>query len=99
MAERVVSVDDAIAFLNELIELDHHAISCLVTTHCICNKHLAEHPTTQVKKISDGHTVGMLGILNGLFGTDERGIGYITCVYDENNKLIEAIRTDRSSYP
>lgn len=92
MIRPTVSVEDAIQFLNELLELDRPAIAALIANHVPCNKDLAEHPTVQVRAQHDGYLIGMLGILNGLFGTDENLFGPIVAVFDDNgrkyNKLV-----------
>lgn len=66
-----VSVDDVLAVLNEALELDPLAVTNLVEARLPCNDALSEHPTIQCGP-SGGTTkhwqVGLLGILNGLFG-------------------------------
>lgn len=82
-----VSCEEAVGFLNELIRLDQGAIEKLVDSRVICNKAMADHPTVQVMQIEDKPVVGILGILNGLFGKDENGVGYIRAVYNDLNQL------------
>jgi len=73
------SIDDTIAFLNELLAIDEPAISALVKTRAPCGTGLADHASVQVgfqpgTTKSDGlWEVGLLGVLNGLFGTIEGG--------------------------
>ena len=83
-----VSVDDAVAYLNELIELDRPALAALIANRVPCNLALAEHPSCQVGSQHGGFHVGMIGILNGMFGVgamDERGWGPITWVFEDGN--------------
>lgn len=97
-----------IALLNEILEKDRSAIEGLVNTRVPCNKELADHPTVQV-----GHhfpttteppatTVGLLGILNGIFGTyddgPQKGYGPITAVVDDEDltRIIRFELTDPS---
>jgi hypothetical protein len=83
-----VTLDRAVELLNEALKLDHDTIEALVEYRVGCNKDLAEHPTIQVgldatKK--SGFIVGMLGILNGLFGASSQG-GGIRAIYDDKAK-------------
>lgn len=67
LAERIVKL------LNELTELDPHAMGRLVETRLECNKDLAHHHTVQVRFQDGSYKVGLLGILNGLVGVVEEG--------------------------
>jgi hypothetical protein len=80
-----VSLQDAIAYLNDLIELDAAAIVALINQRVPCNRQLAEHETCQVYKTDDGYVVGLLGILNGLFGIRSDGYGHITAVLGDKS--------------
>lgn len=73
-----ITVDNAIKLLNEFYKIDPNAMDALVKARVPCNDDLANHPTVQVGvKPDGGYQVGILGILNGLFGTDDRDIGFI----------------------
>jgi hypothetical protein len=93
-------VDEVVAYLNELVSLDRDAMEHLIETRVRCNDKIVEHPTVQVMKGEDGNmTVGLLGILNGLVGTqpDESskpGWGFIAASYDDG-KLVKFVRIDR----
>lgn len=84
-AEISVTVDDAVAYLNELIELDRPAMAALIANRVPCNRALANHPTVQVGQRHGGFSVGMLGVLNGLFGVDEDDWDFITFVFEGGN--------------
>lgn len=86
-----VTLDEVIDYLNELIQTDCPAIAALVANRVPCNQEMADHPTVQVMQQHGGFHVGMLGILNGLFGTFEDGWGPITFVFDKGN-LVRVIR-------
>ncbi|MFA5572280.1 MAG: hypothetical protein WDA42_04170 [Candidatus Bathyarchaeia archaeon] len=59
--------------LNTLLTLDPTATRNLVEQRIPCNDALANHPTVQVM-VEDGKTsVGLLGVLNGLCGSDAIG--------------------------
>jgi len=90
MIKDTVSVDEIIDFLNELLVLDRDAIQELTVTHVPCNEYLATHATVQVQicvNENNKYWVGMLGILNGLFGIRDDGYGQIVAVFD-NGSLI-----------
>lgn len=74
-----------VAYLNELIKLDRVAIAALVENRVPCSQSLTDHPTVQVVEQHGGHSVGLLGILNGLCGVDEFGIGPIRVVFSLPN--------------
>ena len=80
-----VSVDDAIAYLNELIELDRSTIAALIANRIPCNRALADHQTAQCGERYGGFTIGMIGVLNGLFGVDDDGWGFIAFVFEDGN--------------
>ena len=100
MIKDSVSLDEVIDFLNELLEVDCLAIQGLIENRQSCNEAMADHPTVQVHAYcacgeEDGcskcgeFSVGLLGILNGIFGKDEDGWGDIAAVYDENSVLVK----------
>jgi len=97
----MVTVDDAIKLLNELLELDRPAVAALIANRVPCNEALADHETVQCSAQHNGFHVGMLGVLNGLFGTLPNGWGKITAVFEDSDdpaeygrKLIRFHRTD-----
>lgn len=76
------SLERALQVLNELVQADPVAAKALVETRVPCNGALLTHPTIQVVgNTSDGFRVGMLGILNGIFGIED-GWGPIAAVFD-----------------
>lgn len=84
-----VSINEVIQFLNELLLIDSEAINKLLTIRVSCNKNLADHETVQVFKAplkvkpacaDEPKTipvVGILGILNGMFGINSDKFGPI----------------------
>lgn len=84
-----IGLQETVDFLNELLKIDPIAITALFNIRIGCNKVLADHETVQVLVSGKNYyQVGMIGILNGLFGIDEYGWGHITINYD-NGKIIE----------
>lgn len=72
MAEHMVSV------LNEALEIDHDAMWRLfVGYRAKCNEEFANHSTIQCKKETSCYSVSCLGLLNGLLGIKQDGMGYI----------------------
>jgi len=77
-----LSVAQAIAVLNEMVRDDPLAARDLVETRVPCNATLARHGSIQVQGVKqpDGSlktSVGLLGVLNGIFGADDKGWGPI----------------------
>ncbi len=83
-----VSIDEVIDLLNEALAADPAWMSALIATRIPCTAALAEHPSIQVASNGEfglpegAYVAGVLGLLNGLFGTDERGWGPICAVVD-----------------
>lgn len=98
-----LSVAKAIETLNELLKLDPNAVEALFKYRVPCNKDLTNHPTVQVKCYDPDKIdkVGLLGLLNGLFGTfDEgpkKGWGPIAAVLESaEGPVLSFRRTDNS---
>ena len=85
-------IDNAISVLNEALKLDREAVSNLLTYRVKCNAQLANHNTIQVGIVDETCMVGMMGLINGLFGIDEDGFGFISYEH-ENGKVICFKRT------
>jgi hypothetical protein len=81
MIRENVTADDAINLLNELLRIDKKAVEKVVFSRVECNEKVANHKSVQVGINEDdgGYEIGLLGILNGIFGVDSCGYGVI-CV-------------------
>lgn len=79
MIKEFITPDEAIELLNSAIKADKEAINNLVNSRVACNLELAEHPTIQVGCDIEECEVGLLGILNGLFGIADDGWGVYCC--------------------
>jgi hypothetical protein len=81
-----VNARHAVAVLNRALEADPDAINELFTAdrRPSCNEALANDPTIQVMKDPNytGWSIGVLGLLNGIFGIREDGNGYICAIYN-----------------
>lgn len=80
-----VTVEQAVKILNDALARDGQAINALLEHRVPCNASLAEHPTIQVGYRTDQITteVGLLGIINGLFGVDDEQWDFIAAEIDE----------------
>lgn len=85
-----VTVKETVDLLNELLGLDHDAIHALINCRVPCNNNIAEHKTVQVSQYPEDKSpkVGLLGILNGLFGIREDGMGAICMELNDSEKIL-----------
>jgi len=93
-----VHPQDAVDLLNEMYALDGAATAALIENRVPCNEALLEHPTIQVGATNRyGHgLVGLLGVLNGLFGVHNTR-GCIIAMYDEHTGELLGFTTDRKA--
>lgn len=87
-----ITADHAVDILNELLALDPVALTALVERRWACNEALADHPTCQVVKNPQGLSVGLLGVLNALFGADDEGRGQLCIVNDADGSITKFAR-------
>ena len=88
-----ITVSQVVELLNQALRMDEIAITSLVRTRVSCNKALAQHQTIQVGLQPgcdpDGddqfheYEVGLLGLINGFFGIDEKQWGAIAAEMDK----------------
>jgi hypothetical protein len=95
MINETVSIDDVIKFLNDLLKLDYDLMYEFVMNRKKCNDKVAGHETIQVQLNAgdENLTVGLIGLLNGIFGKDEEGWGPIACVIEDDGKISGFERT------
>ena len=55
-----------VSLLNEILEMDRAAISCLFLNRVPANEILASHPLVNIWDRSGMNAVGILGVLNGI---------------------------------
>lgn len=85
MVKESIRIEEVVSLLNDLLAMDPHTISAIVSLRLSCNEHIANHLTVQVGRLGGSHfVVGVLGILNGLFGVDKYGWGHISADYVGN---------------
>lgn len=89
------AVNEAIAVLNRIHAADPTVLPALMSYRVRCNEAVADDPSVQVKVVpadqlgkEDGYfEVGLLGIINGIFGVDARSVGFIGAYYDDDHNL------------
>lgn len=85
------AVRRAIEVLNRVHTADPTVLPALIGHRVPCNLAVADDPTVQVGKIDgtdDQWEVGLLGIINGLFGVQgEKAVGFIAANYDDDHDL------------
>ena len=89
MLKQSITPSDVCELLNELLKLDYDCASGLVSCRQQCNKSVADHPSIQVQQDKDDKfpTVGVVGVLNGMFGIRDDGMGAI-CFEIDDGKIL-----------
>lgn len=98
----VTDAREAVAVLNRIHESDPTVLPALIGYRVPCNYRLMRDPTVQVgprRDLTPGglfpgrvYEVGLLGIINGLFGVHgESSTGYIGAQYDGDHRLVEFV--------
>ena len=83
----VATLTRALRVLNELLAADPVATAALVNYRVPVNAEVGKHPTIQVGYDNDSrsYTVGLIGILNGIFGcVPGTNAGRIVCLSDRD---------------
>ena len=95
-----VTVDEALAVLNRALANDPDCLNALMVLEVECNDAMGDDPTIQVGPSFVGDeplVLRFLGLLNGIFGVDERGIGHLAMCWDDDPKrLARFMRTHRA---
>jgi len=87
-----ITLDEFIKELTAIAEVDPVAMGKLALSRVPCNKQLADHPSVQVHSGAGDsvYSVGMLGIINGIFGMYDDGPkknwGAVASVIDTEDK-------------
>lgn len=76
----------AVSVLNEALALDPAAVTALVGTRVACNAQLRDHPSIQVWVTPQGNLVGLLGIINGIVGSERDG--FIFADFDAHERIV-----------
>jgi calcineurin-like phosphoesterase len=87
-----ISAQFVVDFLNELVRLDKYALTDLMTERVRVSKQFTTHPTVPTKDDQvDGPEIGMLGVINGMFGL-EGETQAIEVVIDKHTDVIIEFR-------
>ena len=95
MINQALGPTTAVAILNELVTCDPVAMHALVEQRVPCNQALENHPTAQVGEHEGQVRIGLLGVLNALFGALDAkagkfaGWGIIAAEYDDDGTLVK----------
>jgi len=75
--------------LNEMLKLDYKCTEKLIEHRVPCNEKIADHATIQVQQFKTDKfpKVGLMGVINGLFGIRKDGMGAI-CYEIDFGKII-----------
>ena len=92
------AINQAIDVLNRAVEADAVAMEKLCSSRTPCNQALADDPTIQVGTWEGETTVGMIGVLNGLFGINEHGWGAIGAIFESDGSLSGFKRTSPADW-
>jgi hypothetical protein len=89
MLKQSVTPQDVCDLLNELLKLDYDCAHGLISYHQQRNEEVAAHQSIQVQQYKDDKfpKVGIVGILNGIFGIRDDGMGAI-CFEIDDGKIL-----------
>ena len=98
--KKSITVDEAIDYLNNLLQTDEKAIKLLCLDRVECNNELAEHSRCFVELKNNKNSVGLLGVINGMFASDKDSCGQIaleTLEVDDEEVAIRFIKIQREN--
>jgi len=89
MLKQTITANDVCDLLNKMLKLDYDCTHAIVSYRQKCNDLIAKHETIQVQQYEEDEfpKVGIIGILNGMFGIREDGMGAI-CYEIENDRIL-----------
>ena len=96
MINETISIDNVIEYLNSVLDADPLALRALLCAFVPCNDRLAKHPTAIVSaEWIEGPTIGLMGLINGMFGISEDNYAAICYKIDtDTNGIIGFSRMD-----
>lgn len=86
MIKESVTIDEMVTFLNEFLSLDPQATSEFLNRRILVNDLVVNHPTIQCRVKDNQGSINLIGLLNGLFGIDEKGYGALCYVIEEADR-------------
>lgn len=88
-------IDRAVKVLNEALEADRQTIDQIFRTEFRCNEELGDYPSIQVgpsfEPYFEAEVVRVLGLINGLFGVDDRGRGPISMTVNGRDEELPGV--------
>lgn len=91
MIRHSITLPEIVDFFNEIYVADPKAVRALLLAAFACNRKLAAHPRMVITHVNRKPAIGMMAILNSLFGVDEEGIGPLSVV--ENGRTLRFSHT------
>lgn len=88
MVKKSITPQDACNLLNEFFKLDPKSAMALTLHHEKCNQKIIDHPSIIVAEHKNGAGIGLLGIINGMFGVRKDGMGPICGEFNDNGTKI-----------
>lgn len=94
-----VTPQEVLDFLNSLMEVDPATMNSIFSARFQCNDAMLNHPTVQCGRLSETiGEVGVIGILNGLFGIDKEGWGvFAMSMENDRPSVITAFKDTRET--
>ena len=90
-----VTLIDVADFFSQLLQIDEDAVNAIFSIRVGCNDFMACHPSVQVAKLSENYfLVGLIGLINGIFGADQYGWGHFSVKYDKGKVVGFEVLTD-----
>ena len=91
----------AVRVLNSALDADPQCLQGILRFSLVCSEAMAEHPTVQVQAYGDEPPrLSPLGLINGLFGMDDRtGYGHISMFVSDDNSIEGFVLTDHDALP
>lgn len=88
MYRKEITAEFVVEFLNNLLKIDKDAIMNLIENRVRCNDAIGNHEEVQASFNSGRLSLGLLGLINGFFGVNDKGYGCIVAHYDgDESKL------------
>lgn len=81
------SAQQAVDVLNQALAADPKAIQLLFDYRVSVGDAVADHESIMVRTQHGKHSLGVLGLLNGILGLNEKGTGPIKADLDDNGMI------------
>ena len=100
MTKPLISPKMAVEVLNRAFAADSKAVRTIFACRAPCNQQLADDPTIQVAAYDlvpgSKFSLAAIGLLNGIFGIRDDGMGYLAASYEVVCRVHGTIDEDRS---